>query len=43
MQALVLVRIPKKQNIVKIQFTKISECKKMGLGRRKAGKLNGIS
>ena len=33
MQALGLVRILKKQNFNEISFNKISECKKMGLGR----------
>ena len=33
MQALGLVRIPKKQNLVENSSTKISECKKMRLGR----------
>ena len=32
MQALGLVRIPKKTKFVKISFKKVSECIKMGLG-----------
>ena len=37
MQALGLVKIFKKQNLIEISFVKISKCKKMGLGRFKLG------
>ena len=40
MQALGLVRISRKQNFVKISFKKISECKKIGLGRLSLGEVN---
>ena len=33
MQALGLVRMSKEQNVIEISFNKISECKKIGLGR----------
>ena len=33
MQALGLVRISKKQDLVEISFEKISECRKLGLGQ----------
>ena len=40
MQALCLVRIFKKPNLVEISFTKVSECKKMGLGQNSHLKIN---